>query len=201
MSDNTLIDALVGALARLPGVGPRSAQRMAYHLLIGDRSRGTHLADCLHRAMKEVIHCKCCHTLSTQDTCSICRDSRRLSNQLCIVEMPTDVLALEQSGAYKGRYFVLMGHLSPLDGIGPDKLNIDKLLSLFPGDIDEVIFAINPTIEGEATVHYLRSQLAPFELRLTQLASGVPVGGELEYLNANTIGQALLKREQLEEQN
>lgn len=199
MKDNSLIDSLVSSLARLPGVGPRSAQRMAYHLLIGDRERGLHLADSLTRAMQKVVHCEQCNTLTSTLLCALCSDAKRSCSQLCIVEMPMDVLAIEQAGVYKGRYFVLMGHLSPLDGIGPDKLHIDKLLTRFPSDIKEVIFAINRTVEGEATVHYLKEKLKAYPLSLSQLASGVPVGSELEYLNANTIGQAILKRSMFEE--
>jgi len=195
----SVIDELIEALCCLPGVGPRSAQRMAYHLLIGQRQKGLQLADSLTNAMQQVVHCQVCHNLTSQPTCYLCVNPKRNSKELCIVEMPSDVLAIEEAGVYQGRYFVLMGRLSPLDGIGPKELNIDKLLRLFPGEISEVIFAINPTVEGEATRYYLEQQLEPFRVKLTALASGIPIGSELEYMNANTIGNALLKRRELDE--
>lgn len=198
MNNPSLIDDLIDALRILPGVGPRSAQRMAYHLLLNDSERGLHLATTLTKAIHDVKHCEVCNTLTTHEICTLCQDTRRNTTQLCIVEMPTDILAIEQARVYQGRYFVLMGHLSPLDGIGPEQLHIDKLMAFFPGDIKEVIFAINPTVEGDATIHYLNAKLSQYDITLSQLASGVPVGGELEYLNTNTIGQALLKRSLLE---
>lgn len=195
----SVIDELIDALCCLPGVGPRSAQRMAYHLLIGQRQKGLHLAKSLTNAMEQVVHCQVCHNLTSQPTCHLCDNPKRNTEQLCIVEMPSDVLAIEEAGVYQGCYFVLMGRLSPLDGIGPKELNIEKLLRLFPGEINEVIFAINPTVEGEATRYYLEQQLEPFSVKLTALASGIPIGSELEYMNANTIGNALLKRRALDD--
>jgi recombination protein RecR len=173
---------------------------MAYHLLLSHRKQGMKLADSISEALKQVRHCEGCNDFTTEALCHRCKDSRRIdSNQLCIVEMPTDVLAIEQSGVFKGRYFVLMGRLSPLDGIGPEKLSIDKLHTLMQQTpVKEVIFAINPSVEGEATVYYLSEQLRRYSVTLSQLASGVPVGGELEYLNASTIGKAILKRSSLE---
>ncbi len=197
-NQDNVISALISSLCCLPGVGPRTATRMAYHLLLGNQAQGLRLSETLKEAMHAVTHCDRCNNLTTTITCSLCLDSRRNPNELCIVEMPSDLLAIEQSGVYKGRYFVLMGHLSPLDGIGPKELSIDKLLTLFPGDFKEVIFAISPTIEGEATRFYLKEQLKRFDVKLSELASGIPVGGDLEYLNATTIGNALTKRRELE---
>ncbi len=200
MEKRDFITELVDALRCLPGIGPRSAQRMAYHLLLGKREKGLHLADSLKKAMEGVLHCRRCHNFSVSETCSLCLDKTRDLAKICVVEMPTDVLAMEETGVYKGRYFVLMGHLSPLDGIGPKQLGIDKLTTLIDeGEINEVIFALNPTIEGEATIHYLQEVLTRPSLVLSRLAHGVPVGSELEYLDTSTIGHALLQRSQLAE--
>lgn len=197
-NQDNVIAALISSLCCLPGVGPRTATRMAYHLLLGEKEQGLTLSENLSIAMQSVVHCDTCNNLCTMQTCALCADSRRNQGELCIVEMPSDLLAIEQSGVYRGRYFVLMGHLSPLDGIGPKELSIDKLRALFPGEIKEVIFAITPSIEGEATRYYLTEQLKRFNVVMSELASGIPAGGDLEYLNATTIGNALTKRRELE---
>lgn len=179
----------------LPGVGPRTAQRMAYHLLLGKRQKGLRLAECLQKAMNEVVHCQVCNNFSAESICTLCSSNSRNNKQLCIVEMPLDLLAIEQSAVFSGRYFVLMGHLSPLDGIGPEQLSIDKLIEYCQRlSFDEIIFALNPSVEGEATIHYLKGRLQRFDLRFSQLARGVPMGGTLEFLDPSTIGKALSER-------
>ncbi len=203
MSDNddSVIRTLIDSLTCLPGVGPRTASRMAYHLLMRHRQQGLQLAVDLKNAMEAVVHCKSCHNLASSELCGICLNKKRHTHELCIVELPSDVLAIEQSGVYRGQYFVLMGHLSPLDGIGPEQLGIEKLLSKFPGDIREVIFAINPTAEGEATRFYITEKLKCYDLILSELASGIPVGSDLSFMNTSTIGNALTKRRALEPLN
>lgn len=189
------IDQLIEAFLCLPGVGPRSAQRMAYHLLLGKRQKGLNLADCLTKVMREVKHCQKCNAFSSENLCRLCSSQSRDAAQLCIVEMPLDLLAIEKTGTYSGQYFVLMGHLSPIDGIGPEQLSINKLLDVCQQTkFEEVIFALNPSMEGEATIHYLKEVLKPFNIRFSELARGVPMGGELDYLDPSTIGRALSKR-------
>lgn len=197
---NNPINFLIDSLLCLPGVGRRSAQRMAYHLLLKQREKGLRLADALNQAMQRVKHCAQCNTLTGEDMCEICLDPKRQTEQLCIVEMPSDQLALEQSGAYRGHYFVLMGRLSPLDGVGPEQLAVAKLLEwCHHQSFSEIIFAINPTVEGEATVYYLMEQLRPFNVTFSQLARGVPMGSELELLDATTIDRSFAKRSVVEE--
>tara|TARA_B110000879_G_C11159912_1_gene508564 strand:+ start:1243 stop:1851 length:609 start_codon:yes stop_codon:yes gene_type:complete len=194
------IDDLIDAFLCLPSVGPRSAQRMAYHLLLGKRKKGLNLADCLTRAMTKVQHCQSCNTFSSESMCDLCSSKVRNKAQLCIVEMPLDRLAIEKTGAFSGQYFVLMGHLSPIDGIGPEQLAIDKLFARCKDvAFDEVIFALNPSMEGEATIHYLKEVLKPLNICFSQLARGVPMGGELEFLDSSTIGRALSKRSLMSE--
>ena len=189
------IESLIDAFLCLPGVGPRSAQRMAYHLLLGKRQKGLNLAQCLVQAMQQVKHCEHCNTFSSEVLCRLCGSLNRNESQLCIVEMPLDQLAIEKTGTYSGQYFVLMGHLSPIDGIGPEQLAVDKLLTRCQAlQVKEVIFALNPSMEGEATVHYLKDRLASTGAQFSQLARGVPMGGALEYLDPSTIGRALSKR-------
>ena len=196
------ISELIDALMCLPGVGPKSAERMAYHLLLGKRPKGLRLAECLEKAMKEVSHCQICNNFSVQAECHLCLSKSRHHRQLCIVEMPLDLQAIERSASFSGQYFVLMGHLSPMDGIGPDQLSIDKLVQCCQKyGFEEIIFAINPSVEGEATIHYLREKLASFGARYSMLARGVPMGGELEYLDPSTIGRALQKRSMLAEES
>lgn len=192
------IDHLIDAFRCLPGVGPKSAQRMAFHLLERNRDGGKTLANALSQALEKVQHCKQCRVLSETPICHRCADDQRRQDQLCIVEMPSDILSIEQATHYKGRYFVLSGHLSPLDGIGPEALGIPQLIELFAQNkIHEVILATNPTVEGEATAHYI-SQLAKAEgIHITRLAHGIPLGGELEYVDSGTLSHAFSGRESI----
>ncbi len=190
------IDQLIQALRCLPGVGPKSAQRMTFHLLERDRSGGEHLAEVLARALANVKHCHQCRILSEEDICSRCSDNSRRDDQLCIVEMPSDVIAIEQATHYQGRYFVLTGHLSPLDGIGPEALGIPSLIEKFEQDtISEVILATNPTVEGQATAHYISELARSRNIHVTRLAHGIPLGGELEYIDSGTLSHAFSGRE------
>lgn len=189
------INDLVEALLCLPSVGPRSAQRMAYHLLLGNRQKGLLLAGRLSKAMNNIAHCQYCNNFSSDDICNICSSKARNTTQLCIVEMPLDLQAIEKSGGFSGQYFVLMGHLSPIDGIGPQQLSIDLLIERCQlVGFKEVIFAINPSVEGEATIYYIKEQLKRFDISISQLARGVPMGGELEFLDSSTIDKALSMR-------
>jgi recombination protein RecR len=198
MGGSRLIGQLIETLRALPGVGPKSAQRMAYHLLERDREGGRRLAAALQQAMDQVGHCQDCRTLSEQAQCTLCASARRDRGQLCVVETPADVLALEQSTGYEGLYFVLMGHLSPLDGIGPDELGLDLLEArLTAGEIREVILATNPTVEGEATAHFLGEMARAHGIRATRIAHGVPMGGELEYIDGNTLSHAFAGRREV----
>ncbi|MFD2190422.1 recombination mediator RecR [Pistricoccus aurantiacus] len=191
MSFSPLVDRLLESLRVLPGVGPKSAQRMALHLLERDRPGGERLAAILAQALAEVGYCRRCRTLTEAELCELCRSSRRDERLLCIVESPADMLAIEEAGGYRGQYFVLHGHLSPLDGIGPEDIGLDQLESrLSEGEIDEIILATNPTVEGEATAHYIAAQLEGRDIRLSRLAYGVPMGGELEYVDGGTLSRA-----------
>lgn len=192
------IDALVDDLKRLPGVGQKTAQRMAFHLLERDRSGAASLASSLQRAVEQVSHCQQCRTLTEEPLCRICANpGRRESGVLCIVETPADVLAIEQTSQFKGRYFVLMGHLSPLDGIGPGDIGLDELeLQLKQGPIEEIILATNPTVEGDATAHYIADIAEQLNINTTRIAHGVPVGGELGYVDQTTLGHAFSGRKQ-----
>jgi recombination protein RecR len=193
-----LITRLVEALRCLPGVGPKSAQRMAYHLLERDRGGALTLASALTEAMEKVGHCKSCRTLSENDHCPICSSDKRDATILCVVESPTDVEALEHSTGYQGRYFVLMGHLSPLDGIGPEDIGLDLLSQrLDEGNIAEVILATNPTVEGEATAHYISDMVHSRGMKVTRIAHGVPLGGELEYVDGGTLSHAFHGRREV----
>ena len=188
-------DALVQRLRVLPGVGPKSAQRMALHLLSRNRSGALELAHALSQAMQHVRQCTVCRSLSDDDVCGICLSSQRDARLLCVVESPADVAAIEHSGSFKGRYFVLGGHLSPLDGIGPDDIGIPQLLNrLAQEPIEEMILATNATVEGQATAHYLQEITRQMPLRITRIAQGVPQGGELEYVDSHTLSQALQYR-------
>ncbi len=198
MGFSPLIDALIDSLKCLPGVGPKTAQRMAFHLLERDREGGRRLAEAMAQALEGVGHCRRCRTLSEDEVCALCADSRRNRAQLCIVETPADVLVVERSTGFKGLYFVLMGRLSPLDGIGPVELGLDRLAErLDEGEIDELILATNPTVEGEATAHYIAEMARKRNIRSTRLAHGVPMGGELEYLDGGTLAQAFRDRREL----
>lgn len=192
------IDELMQALRCLPGVGPKSAQRMTFHLLERNREGGDRLAKALVSALENVRHCQRCRILCESEICIRCQDERRQQDQLCIVEMPSDVLAIEQATQYQGQYFVLSGHLSPLDGIGPEALGIPKLVEwLDEGTIEEVILATNPTVEGEATAHYISELARARQVRVTRLAHGIPLGGELEFIDSGTLSHAFSGRESI----
>jgi recombination protein RecR len=186
---------LIDALRCLPGVGPKSAQRMALHLLERERPAAQALATAVTRALAEIGHCRRCRMLAERGLCEVCGAAGRESSLLCIVESPGDVLAIEQSASYRGLYFVLMGHLSPLDGIGPAELGIDLLEERFrEPDLKEVILATNPTVEGEATAHFIAELAGKRKLRVSRIAHGVPVGGELEYVDGGTLAHAMVGR-------
>jgi recombination protein RecR len=195
MSFSPLIEQLITALRCLPGVGPKSAQRMAMQLLERDRDGGRQLSAVLAAAMDGVGRCRQCRTFTEQDTCQLCLSEKRNKQLLCVVETPADVLAIEQAGGFDGCYFVLMGHLSPIDGIGPDDIGIDKLLALVQQQqVGEVIMATNPTVEGEATAYYIAEQLQSRGVTVSRIAHGVPLGGELEYIDGGTLAHALAGR-------
>jgi len=192
------MDELSRALRCLPGVGPKAAQRMALHLLQHDRDGALRLSQALVAATRAVHHCERCNTFTEDTLCALCRSGKRDAAQLCVVETPADLLMVEQTQAYSGLYFVLMGRLSPLDGIGPKEIRLERLLKrATDGVVREVILATNFTNEGEATAHYAGELLAARGLRVTRLARGVPVGGELEYVDAGTLAQALRDRRTL----
>ncbi len=192
------IEQLIEAFRCLPGIGPKSAQRMTFHLLERNRNGGELLAEALTQALNKVQHCQRCRILSETDLCTRCDDEQRRQDQLCIVEMPSDVLAIEQATHYRGQFFVLTGHLSPLDGIGPEALGIPQLIELFDQNtIQEVILATNPTVEGEATAHYISQLAHSRQINVTQLAHGIPLGGELEYVDSGTLSHAFSGRESI----
>jgi recombination protein RecR len=187
---------LIDALRALPGVGPKTAQRMAFHLLQEGRDGARSLAQALGGALDAVGRCGRCRMLTEGELCPICSSTQRDAALLCVVESPADVVAIEESGGYRGRYFVLNGHLSPLDGIGPEQLGIRELESLFAEpQLREVILATNPTVEGEATAHFLGELAARSKLQATRIAHGVPMGGELEYVDGGTLAHALAGRQ------
>jgi recombination protein RecR len=189
------LQALVDALRRLPGVGVKSASRMAFHLLQHDREGARLLARALEQAVVQVRHCRECHTFTEEEVCATCRDPRRDRSKLCVVETPADQAALERTQAFDGLYFVLMGHLSPLDGVGPRDIGLDKLFArVSGGEVQEVILATNFTAEGEATAHVIAEGLKQRGLKVTRLARGVPAGSELEYVDLGTIAHALVDR-------
>lgn len=200
MQISPLLQSLIDNLRCLPGVGPKSAQRMAFHLLQRNRKGGVELAHVLHEAMINIGHCQDCRTFTEQEVCSICANARRQqSGQLCIVETPSDIVAIEQTGQYSGRYFVLLGHLSPLDGIGPNDIGLDKLnIRLQKEPISEVILATNPTIEGEATANYIAQMCSDIGIVATRIAHGVPVGGELEMVDGTTLSHSFLGRQKID---
>lgn len=193
-----LIDELMSALRCLPGVGPKSAQRMALHLLERNREGASRLSHALQKAVEGVGRCQRCQTLTEQTLCGICSNTRRDENLLCVVETPADVLAIEQAGTYQGKYFVLHGHLSPIDGIGPQDIGVDALLTLLQSEsIREVILATNPTVEGEATAYYISERAKPLNVTVTRIAHGVPLGGELEFIDGGTLAHAFSSRRSL----
>ncbi len=194
MSFSPLIRQLIDAFRVLPGVGQKTAQRMALQLLERDRSGGQRLADALSQAMEGVGYCRQCRSLSEEELCHLCSDLRRDETVLCIVQGPVDVYAVEQTG-YRGRYFVLKGHLSPLDGLGPETIGIPELIGrINNGSFKEVILATNPTVEGDATAHYIAQILADKNLSITRLAHGMPLGGELEMVDGGTLSHAFSGR-------
>jgi recombination protein RecR len=193
------LDTLAKALRCLPGVGPKAAQRMALHLMQHDRDGARALAGALVQAANVIRHCERCNTFTEEAICALCRSARRDQTLLCVVETPADLLMVEHTQSYSGLYFVLMGRLSPLDGIGPKEIRLDRLLKrAMDGVVREVILATNFTNEGEATAHYVGELLKARGLAVTRLARGVPVGGELEYVDAGTLAQALRERRQLD---
>ncbi len=193
-----ILERLLEALGRLPGIGPKTAQRLAFFLLSQEREEVARLADALLAAKDQIRSCSRCYSLTDQDLCPVCRDPRRERSQLCVVEDPKDVFVLERSGEYHGLYHVLMGRLSPLDGIGPENLKIAELLRrLEDGTIREVIIATNPDVEGEATALYLNKLILPLSIRVTRLASGLPAGSDLEYADDVTLSRALCGRREI----
>lgn len=198
MSASPLLSELIEALRCLPGVGPKSAQRMAYHLLQRNRQGAKQLAESLNKAVDQIGQCQQCRTLTEMEVCSLCSSQNRDRSQLCIVESPSDVPNITQATAYNGLFFVLMGHLSPLDGIGPTDIGLDKLAQrLDEGEVKEVILATNPTVEGEATAHYIAELVASRGIKVTRIAHGVPMGGELEYVNGTTLSRAFDARSEV----
>ncbi len=194
------LTALIEALRCLPGIGPKSAQRIAFHLLERDREGGSQLGQSLTHAMQAIGHCSSCRTFCEVEVCDICQSIKRQdTGLLCVVESPTDVLAIEQTGQFNGLYFVLMGHLSPLDGIGPNEIGLDVLeCKLSAGNINEVILATNPTVEGEATAHYISELCHKYQVEASRIAHGMPVGGELDLVDGMTLMHAFSGRKKLQ---
>ena len=193
--NDSLLSELISALRCLPGVGPRSAQRMAFHLLQRDRSGGARLGEVMQQAMADIQHCRTCRRFTESDQCAICSDSERDVQQLCVVETAADVLALEAATGFRGRYFVLMGHLSPIDGIGPTELGLDLLeQQLIANSVQELTLATNPTVEGSATAAYIGDMARRHDVRVLQIARGVPMGGELEFTDGGTLSVAFADR-------
>jgi len=191
------LDDLIAALRCLPGVGPKSAQRMAYHLLQRDRAGALQLAGALQRAASNIQHCSKCNNFSELDVCGLCASTKRDEGLLCVVEMPADLLMIEQTQCYRGMYYVLMGRLSPLDGIGAKELHMDSLVKRVQQQPCEVILATNFTVEGDATAHYLATLLQSQGVKVSRIARGLPVGGELEQVDSGTLAQAVLERREL----
>ena len=195
MADKPLLTELIDSLRCLPGVGPKSAQRMAFHILQRDRAGGARLAAVLAEAVQSIGHCNRCRTFTEDPVCALCRNTHRDDSVLCVVENPSDILAIEQAAGYQGRYFVLGGRLSPLDGIGPDELGLSQLEEwLAAGEVQELIIATNPTVEGDATAHYLAEMAAQRAVKASRIAHGVPLGGELEYVDGGTLSHAFYGR-------
>jgi len=198
MQSEPILQDLMQALRCLPGVGQKSAQRMAFHLLERDRQGAFKLAQSLAEAVDKIGHCSTCQTLSSSDICGLCLDERRDQQLLCIVETPADVMAVEGATSFKGVYFVLNGRLSPLDGLGPAEIGLDKLTDrLKLGVIKEIILATNPTVEGEATAHYISEMAKKHNVKATRIAHGVPFGGELEYIDSGTLSHAFSGRSEV----
>ena len=198
MGEERLLDQLIDALRCLPGVGPKSAQRMAFHILDRDRDGARHLATVLKKSCDEIGHCDMCRNLTEGTRCHICSNPSRDNGQLCVVESPSDVIAIDRATGFRGRYFVLLGKLSPIDGIGPSELGLDQLKErLETGEISELIIATNPTVEGEATAYYLQEMAGRHDIPVSRIAHGVPLGGELEYIDQSTLAMAFSTRKSL----
>lgn len=195
MKNPPALEQLIEALRCLPGVGPKSALRMAYHLMQRDRKGAGQLAHALQHALEKIGHCQLCNNFSEQPVCTLCNAEKRESSMLCVVEMPTDLMMLEQTQSYAGMYFVLMGRLSPIDGIGPKEIHLDKLLKrVQDGLVKEVILATNYTSEGEATAHYISEMVKARGIAVSRIARGLPMGGEIEYVDSGTLSTALIER-------
>lgn len=195
MKSPTSLERLIEALRVLPGVGPKSAQRMAYHLLQRDRNGAARLGQMLEQALVKLQHCEKCNDLTEDTLCAVCASAERNPAQLAVVEMPADLMMMEQTQSYNGLYFVLMGRLSPLDGVGPREIHLDRLIQrAADGVVQEVVLATNFTTEGEATAHAIADLLRARGLKVTRIARGVPVGGELEHVDSGTLAQAVLDR-------
>jgi len=189
------LQQLIDSLRCLPGVGTKSAQRMTLHLLERDRDGALQLAEALRDAVERIGHCSRCRNFTEEDICEICTDNRRDSTTVCVVETPADLLAVEQSGSFRGLYFVLMGHLSPIDGIGPAEIGLDRFQQrVIDEGVQETILATNQTVEGEATAHYLTQLLQPLGVQVSRIAHGIPLGGELDYVDGTTLAHALAER-------
>lgn len=198
MSDEPLLEQLIEALRCLPGVGPKSAQRMAFHVLERDRDGARHLATVLSRSCDAIGHCERCRNLTEGTLCHVCENPRREPGLLCVVESPSDVIAIERATGFRGLYFVLLGRLSPIDGIGPSDLGLDELkMRLKSGEVNELIIATNPTVEGEATAYYLQEMARDHSVPVSRIAHGVPLGGELEYIDQSTLAMAFSSRQSL----
>jgi recombination protein RecR len=192
------LEDLIESLRCLPGVGPKSAQRMAYHLLQRDHPGALRLSNALNLALERICHCEKCNSFAEQPVCGLCRSSRRDATLLCVVETPGDLLMMEQAQCHQGLYFVLMGSLSPLDGVGPREIHLDRLIQrAADGTVREVILATNFTVEGEATAHYIGELLRAKGLKVTRIARGLPVGGELEHVDSGTLAQAVVERREV----
>jgi recombination protein RecR len=199
MKNPSSLEELIEALRCLPGIGPKSAQRMAFHLLQRDHSGAARLAAALGRSLELIRHCERCNTFTEDAVCVVCRSPRRDAQLLCVVETPADLLMMEQAECYQGLYFVLMGRLSPLDGIGPKDIHLDRLLRRADdGQVREIILATNFTVEGEATAHYIGELMRERGLKVSRIARGLPVGGELEHVDSGTLAQAVIERRSLE---
>ncbi len=199
MNQSPLLKRLIDSLRCLPGVGPKTAQRMAFHLLERDRDGARRLVDSLQQALERIGHCRLCRTLSETELCALCADQRRDDGLLCVVENPVDVLAVDQATDFRGRYFVLLGQLSPLDGIGPEQIGLDQLEQRFAsGGVREIILATSATVEGEATAHYIAELAREHRVQASRIAHGVPLGGELDYVDGGTLARAFSGRRVLQ---
>lgn len=195
MNTPSSLESLISALRCLPGVGPKSAQRMAFHLLQRDQQGAARLAEAMRAALTRIRHCSHCNTFTETETCGICASGKRDKTLLCVVETPGDLLVMEQTQTFRGLYFVLMGRLSPLDGIGPREIHMDRLQRrVSDGAVKEIILATNFTVEGEATAHFISEMVSELGIKVSRIARGLPVGGELEHVDSNTLAQALIER-------